>query len=206
MKLGTKSLLFGAHQFILHPLFVAIAWWRLYGFPWGLKLWVSFIVHDWGYWGLNEMDGPEGNLHPYTGAAIMHWMFDGFDYGSYTRHDSVYNHWRIEDTTWYDFCLCHSRFLAKKIGKEPSRLCMADKLSLAFMPTWLYLFLTKLTGELEVYIESARKGGKHGHMNLTTDNPSVWFNEVKAYLKKYAYEHRDGKPDTVTKLQEEEAV
>ena len=31
MKVGTRSLLFGSHQFMLHPLFVAIAWRRLYG-------------------------------------------------------------------------------------------------------------------------------------------------------------------------------
>jgi hypothetical protein len=35
MKIGTKSVLFGAHCFFLHPWFVAAAWWRLYGFPLG---------------------------------------------------------------------------------------------------------------------------------------------------------------------------
>ena len=34
MKIGTRSVLFGAHQFATHPWFVAAAWWRLYGFPW----------------------------------------------------------------------------------------------------------------------------------------------------------------------------
>lgn len=29
MRVGTKSILFGAHQFLLHPLFVAWAWTRL---------------------------------------------------------------------------------------------------------------------------------------------------------------------------------
>lgn len=29
MKIGTKSLLFGAHQFAIHPLFLFIAWWEL---------------------------------------------------------------------------------------------------------------------------------------------------------------------------------
>ncbi len=31
VKVGTRSLLFGAHQFAIHPWFVAAAWWRLYG-------------------------------------------------------------------------------------------------------------------------------------------------------------------------------
>src|SRR4051812_8551241 len=32
MKIGTKSVLFGVHQFLLHPLFIAIGWWQEYGF------------------------------------------------------------------------------------------------------------------------------------------------------------------------------
>ena len=45
MKLGTKSLLFGCHQFVLHPLFVLVAWWRLYGRP-SWRMVVAIIVHD----------------------------------------------------------------------------------------------------------------------------------------------------------------
>ena len=76
MKIGTKSILFGAHQFLLHPLFVALAWWQLYGFPWDPRLWVAFFVHDLGYWGKPNMDGPEGEEHPLLGAAIMGRLFD----------------------------------------------------------------------------------------------------------------------------------
>ena len=46
MKIGTKSVLFGAHCFFLHPFFVAVAWWKLYGFPVDPRLWVAFFVHD----------------------------------------------------------------------------------------------------------------------------------------------------------------
>jgi hypothetical protein len=31
MTVGTRSVLYGAHQFAIHPWFVAAAWWRLYG-------------------------------------------------------------------------------------------------------------------------------------------------------------------------------
>lgn len=48
MKIGTKSLLFGAHQFLIHPFWIAVAWNRLYGFPKDPRLWIAFIVHDWG--------------------------------------------------------------------------------------------------------------------------------------------------------------
>jgi hypothetical protein len=32
MKIGTKSVLFGAHCFLVHWFFVALGWWKLYGF------------------------------------------------------------------------------------------------------------------------------------------------------------------------------
>jgi len=76
MKIGTKSVLFGAHQFLIHPLFVALAWWQLYGFPWDPRLWVAFFVHDLGYLGKPNMDGPEGESHPWLGARIMGLLFD----------------------------------------------------------------------------------------------------------------------------------
>ena len=34
MKVGTKSVIGGAHCFLLHPIFVAWGWKRLFGFPW----------------------------------------------------------------------------------------------------------------------------------------------------------------------------
>src|SRR5215472_14200778 len=116
MKVGTKSVLFGAHQFAIHPWFVAGAWWKLYGFPWDPRLWVAFFVHDIGYIGKPNMDGPEGELHPYIGAKIMGALFG---------------------KTWHDFCLYHSRFLAKRHGVQFSRLCVADKLSICITPAWL---------------------------------------------------------------------
>lgn len=84
MKVGTRSILFGVHQFMIHPLFVAAAWWRLYGFPWDPRLWVAFVVHDLGYVGKPNMDGPEGERHVELGARIVHWLFDrgitGYEY------------------------------------------------------------------------------------------------------------------------------
>jgi hypothetical protein len=72
MKIGTKSVLFGAHGFFLHPLFVALAWWKLYGFPFDPRLWLAFTLHDLGYIGKPNIDGPEGEEHPTFGARVMH--------------------------------------------------------------------------------------------------------------------------------------
>ena len=49
MRVGTKSVLFGVHALWIHPFFVAWAWWKLFGFPWDLKLWFAFLLHDAGY-------------------------------------------------------------------------------------------------------------------------------------------------------------
>ncbi len=71
MKQGTKSILFGCHQFIWHPLFVIIGWTLYHNrFP---KFWelICIIVHDWGIWGINYLDDPKNKLdHPRFGANI----------------------------------------------------------------------------------------------------------------------------------------
>lgn len=59
LPVGTKSVLFGAHCFLIHPLFVAAAWTKLYGFPRDIRLWAAFFVHDLGYWGKQDTWTPE---------------------------------------------------------------------------------------------------------------------------------------------------
>jgi hypothetical protein len=130
VKLGTKSLLFGAHQCILHPLCLAIAWTRLYGFPGDPRLWLAFLVHDFGYFGCPNMDGPEGKLHVDLGAKIM--SIFGEDWGNFTRY--------------------HSRSYAGIAGVPPSRLCVADKLATCLVPARLYLLMVNLTGEIHEYM------------------------------------------------------
>jgi hypothetical protein len=200
MKRGTKSLLFGVHQFIIHPVIVAIAWYKLYGFPFDPRIWIAFIVHDWGYWGCSQMDGEEGDKHPIVGAKIMH-IFDKFLYEEpYGPHSKLGDGIPIFDDKWYNFCLYHSRFFAKQNNAQPSKLCMADKLAVYYYPNWLYIFLAKLSGELWEYLDSAKQSGKHGHMNLNDTSPEIWLNEVKQFLYEYAFEHKDGKIDTITKI------
>lgn len=134
MQPGTKSLLFGVHQFILHPLFLAVAWTKLYGFPFDPRLWVAFFVHDIGYWGMPNMDGEEGQQHPVLGGKIMARLF-GKEWGDFTRF--------------------HSRHYARLENQLPSKLCAADKLVLIVTPVWLYMFLVKLSGEWQEYVERA---------------------------------------------------
>jgi len=142
MKLGTKSLLFGCHQFVLHPLFVLVAWWRLYGRP-SWRMVVAIIVHDWGYWGCATMDGYEGERHPYLATRICSTLAE--------RASAPSGWWAVADEG-----LFHSRFLAKAHGVRPSRLCWADKLGTAMYPTWLWVLLASLSGEVHEYMADVK--------------------------------------------------
>ena len=135
MTVGTKSILFGAHCFLIHGFFVARGWWSIWGFPWDPRLWTAFFVHDLGYLGSPNMDGSEGEEHVHLGAKIMGLLFGD---------------------SWADFTLRHSRYWAKKHGVRVSRLCYADKLAFAITPGWLYLPMACATGELAEYMQKSR--------------------------------------------------
>lgn len=133
MKLGTRSLLFGVHQFLLHPLLVGYAWRKVYGRLPTLRQAFCILVHDIGYFGCNDMDGPEGSQHPEMGASVA-----GHLLGDDERR----------------MVLLHSRTTAEKYGEEVSDLCLPDKLALFFYPAWLYTMLALMSGELREYQEA----------------------------------------------------
>lgn len=184
MKIGTKSVLFGAHCFFLHPWFVAWGWWRLYGFPFDPRLWVAFLVHDIGYLGKPNMDGEEGEKHPLTGGAIMRFLFG---------------------PRWWEFTVMHSRFLAKKYGCNPSRLCAADKLAICLTPWWLYLPMVNWTGEIKEYMAMSVQNGntKYAFMSIDHKSQRQWYANMQNYLTKWVAEHKDGREDTWTPAQRE---
>ncbi len=199
MKIGTKSLLFGAHAFWLHGWCVAAAWWKLYGFPVDPRLWFAFFLHDIGYWGCPNMDGPEGKEHPRLGAKILHNLFDP-------------EHCGVEDCVlcerechvWERFTLYHSRSMAKIDGQSFSRLCVADKLATAFTPSWLYLPMVTLTGEIDEYLAESQKHAR-GSKNINADelegmvsgDKKRWFKGFQSYVERWAYKHKDEVVDTL---------
>lgn len=179
LSVGTKSVLFGAHCFFLHPWFVAAAWRKLYGFPFDPLLWVAFFVHDLGYVGKPNMDGPEGETHPIFGAQIM----------------SVFGE------EWAAFSLLHSRYYAKKLGKPFSRLCVADKLSFALTPRWLYLPAVNATGEIHEYLKMAKDADTaKGHWNAADyrGRQKDWHIELCRYMRSWVDAHKGGAQDTWT--------
>jgi hypothetical protein len=174
MKVGTKSVLFGAHCFFLHPWFLAAGWTKLYGFPFDPRLWFAFFLHDIGYVGKPNMDGPEGESHPELGATIMRRLFG---------------------PAWGDLCLYHSRYYAKAHGAHPSRLCFADKLACALTPGWLYLPMVSATGEIHEYLQQAQTA-ESKHWKPTGYDKRAWHTQLRDYMQRWVAEHKDGTPDT----------
>ncbi len=201
MKIGTRSILFGIHQFAIHPWFVAWAWWRLYGFPRDPRLWIAFVIHDWGYWGKANMDGKEGEEHPEWAAKVMGRLFDRLrrTAANVPRvHDRYRTRFSIAvDQTdcmyWEKLCRYHSRFLAKKDGQPYSRLCVADKFAIALQPWWWYLPVAWLSGELKEYMQ-----GKGARTPAGDRSTRKWYRDVQQYCKQWAMEHIGGRPDTWT--------
>lgn len=218
MRVGTKSVLFGVHCFLLHPWFVFAAWWKLYGFPWDPRLWFAFFLHDLGYWGKPNMDGPEGEKHVEWAAKMMHKWFDRPDrncqacHGDGTHLEETKKKWQLYVRCtecgaweWWHFCLYHSRFYAKRDRRRFSKLCVADKLAIALTPAWLYLPMVRLSGEIQEYMELARKReeasesqGKYVGMGISTDTQKNWYAGVQRYLREWAWTHRDCREDTWT--------
>lgn len=129
MKIGLKTLLFGAHQFIYHPILVYLAWTELFGKP-DFKECICILIHDLGYWNCKTIEGIDGENHSELGAKIAYWLF-----GSRYR----------------ELVLYHSRTYAAKDNITPSKLCYADKYSVKFENWYFYLLRTKFTGELTEY-------------------------------------------------------
>ncbi len=185
MNVGTKSVLFGVHCILIHPFFVAFAWWKMFAFPWDVRLWLAFFLHDIGYLGKRDMDGNEGEQHVVLGGRVMGWLF-GRD--------------------WRDFTLCHSRHWAKRVGKPYSKLCLADKLAFIVTPTWLYLPMARMSGELHEYMRVASSRQVCGNVTnselslLKSRDPGVWLEGIKLYTRRWVEQHRYGVRDHWTVL------
>lgn len=146
MKVGTKSLLIGAHQFLWHPFTVMLAWGELHGKWPDWKVAVCIFIHDLGYWGCSDMEGEDGKWHPRFAAILADKWFDGGQ------------GWIFENN-YSGFCAFHSRSYAEFCHAKPSPLCWADKLAVKFDPWWFYLLRVYLSGEIYEYRKAAADAG-----------------------------------------------
>jgi hypothetical protein len=176
MQPGTRTLLFGSHQLLIHPVMVAYAWWKLYHeLPVDPRLLMTIVVHDWGLWGLPNIDGPEGDLHPALGGRIM----DRFG------------------KCWGDMARGHSRYYSRHASIPLSKLCAADKLASGAWWPWLYVLLSSLSGEIEEYMRlTDRSNGESKYVLYDPEYPQhdriAWYREVAAYLRTWAYKAAPG--------------
>jgi hypothetical protein len=90
MTQGTKSVLFGCHQFLIHPLLVLIAWVKYYRSVPALWQIVCIFLHDVGHIGKQYLDDPIAKAgHWRLGAKIAGKLFGrkGFEFvaGHVTR-------------------------------------------------------------------------------------------------------------------------
>lgn len=164
MKVGTKSLLCGCHQFVLHPAFVYLAWIRCYRELPNPKETVCIIIHDLGYWGKPNMDGEEGERHPIWAADFADKHF-GVRYG--------------------DLCLYHSRFLSKRHKHQVSKLCLPDKVGVGMMPVWLWVGLSRLSGELYEYMGAQKYEINKGFESGSNRSPYEFFKAYKKIVAKW---------------------
>jgi len=122
MKEGTKSVLFGCHQFIIHPLFITIAWKKIYG-RWP-KLWqlVCIFLHDVGHIGKDYLSDYE--------QKRKHWILG-------SRLAKLFFGWK-----GYHLICGHTT----QSGCVRSKLFYADKYSWLIAPIWWLRLNDKIEG------------------------------------------------------------
>ena len=135
MTEGTKSYLFGCHQFFVHPLLVLIAWIVEYRkFP---RFWefVCIFIHDIGHYGTNYLtNDEEKRTHWIKGARLAKLLFGWKGYHLVCGHTT-------------------------KSGCVRSKLFIPDKKSWLYSPDW-WLNLNYKIEDFKTEISGAKKWKK----------------------------------------------
>lgn len=167
MNIGTRTVLFGIHQFLIHPYYVWRAWYIVYGERPSFRETICIILHDIGYLGKGDLNGEEGVFHPELGAFIAAQL------------------WPKTNSWETNLILGHSRQYADMKGMKTSKLCLPDKLSILLYPEWLYIFLGRLSGEIAIYKEEM------GYNEITDEK---WLAAIKVdisiWAQKQSYDDR----------------
>ena len=176
MRVGTQSILWGVHQFILHPILVYKAWTRIYARRPSLRETLCIFAHDLGYIGKTTMDGPDGLLHPEFGARLVRWLL-GFD-----------------SEPFQNLVRYHSRAYAKLFSTKPSVLCLPDKLAVLLYPNWLYIALGRASGEIAEYKAAMSASNVPDH---------IWIHDLKSITLTWTIDYTKSTPILQDRLYEE---
>ncbi len=135
MTQGTKSFLFGCHQFLLHPYFILKAWKFWYGKYPNWREIVCIFIHDIGIIGLDYLEKGRKDGHWNKGALLVKRLFG---------------------RKYFNFCAGHTdewHFLGSELLKDKtasrSKLFIPDKISYLFCPLWWLKWCTYLEGFLK---------------------------------------------------------
>ena len=156
-SIGTRSVLWGVHQFLWHPITVALAWRKLYGrLPNRWEL-LAIFCHDIGYIGAPDLDGPAGRQHPYAGALLG-------------KRIARFLGARTPEASYVEsLILGHSRSFCAEECKKISELCDPDKLSVLYDPAFFYWLRGTLSGEIKEYHRREEQ-----RQNTTIKSPWAW--------------------------------
>lgn len=220
MRPGTKTVLFGVHQFAIHPLMVALGWYRAFGFarvrigtdhqqhavhdPASADLIAKITVHRGAFASL---------LDPRLWLAfIVHDIglfgkpnIDGPEGETHPEVGAGIMR-RLFGDVWGDLVLLHSRFYSKRLNRPVSPLCIADKWAIVVEPTWIYLPRARWSGELAEYMAHGRRWAETDPVGMTSAEYEAflsgsarrWHGAVKSYMRRWIADHSNGKPDTWT--------
>lgn len=162
MTEGTKSYLIGCHQFLLHPLFVLIAWRLEYkSWPkwWGI---IGIFLHDCGICGRQYLSDDEAKIgHWKLGASLAWKLCHVVDILRGCKHrdwnNTAFLAWRL--------VVGHSPY---ESGFPKSKLWLPDKRSWLIAPTlWLWW---------NYWVERSGSG-------IRITKPSLWKKIVAENLK-----------------------
>jgi hypothetical protein len=99
------------------------------------------------------------------------------------------------------------------MGLPVSRLCAADKLAFVLMPAWLYLPMTRATGELSEYMQRSAErqaGGERFTAEesamISSSDPRVWLKGLQSYTRRWVDRHWDGGKDNWTVAEQRDVV
>ena len=161
MTEGTKSFLFGCHQFFIHPVLVAIAWKKRYGaWPTWSEL-VCIAIHDIGL----------------LGKEYLTFEKDG--------------HWRrgaYRACLWFGWdawLLCGGHTDESRFPR--SRLFYADKCSCLYAPRWWLHWCTYLEGFKNLSgVDSKRWKelvAENARLGFPRDSHQIYLDERKKFQK-----------------------
>lgn len=172
MRVGTRSVVFGVHALWWHGFTVLLAWRRLYKQWPSWPILLAILLHDIGYWGLPNIDGPEGKRHPFRGARWTARLVILLEHG-YWLQCPLFD--GCEGSFIYYFTAAHSRDVAAMLGADVSKLYAADKASILYDPKWWYLCRAKLSGEIREFKSHAIRSGRL----IATATDGQWYDYYK---------------------------